>query len=83
MMNLKNEKKIKHKLELISMYFDVDEFIANDMFYLEDALNTRNLDLIKKVDGILQKFKNEIKEVGVYEFILNITRKHTQTFIKN
>ncbi|HIQ50293.1 MAG TPA: hypothetical protein EYH56_03825 [Nanoarchaeota archaeon] len=77
MAKVKNKKDIKYALDHILLYFDVDEFVALDIYDMEEALKTEDPELTNKVEEIIQKFKKEITEPGMYEFVLGFTEKHT------
>ncbi|RUM50073.1 MAG: hypothetical protein DSY47_02580 [Hydrogenothermus sp.] len=77
MAKVKDKEDIKYALKYILLDFDVDEFVGVDIYDMERALETEDPELIEMVDKILQKFKNQITEPGVYESILFITKKNT------
>ncbi|WP_457642374.1 hypothetical protein [Persephonella sp.] len=73
----KNKEDIKYALKYILKDFDVDEFVGVDIYDMERALRTKDPELINMVDEILKKFKKEITEPGVYEFILGFAENNT------
>ncbi|SNZ08218.1 hypothetical protein SAMN06265182_1218 [Persephonella hydrogeniphila] len=76
MAKVKNKEDIKYALKYILLDFDVDEFLGVDIYDMERALETKDPELINMVDEILNKFKKEITEPGVYESILFITKEN-------
>jgi hypothetical protein len=77
MAKVKDKEDIKYALKYILLDFDVDEFVGVDIYDMERALETEDPELIEMVDKILQKFKNQITEPGVYEFILGFAEDNT------
>jgi len=77
MEKVKDKKDIKYALDHILLYFDVDEFVGLDIYDMERALQTEDPELENLVNEILQKFKKEITEPGVYEFILGFAKDNT------
>ncbi len=77
MAKVKDKEDIKYALEHILLYFDVDEFVGVDIYDMERALKNRDNELEELVDKILKKFKKEITEPGVYEFILSFAEDNT------
>ena len=77
MAKVKDKEDIKYALDHILLYFDVDEFVGLDIYDMERALQTEDPELENLVNEILQKFKKEITEPGVYEFILGFVKDNT------
>ncbi|HIE58686.1 MAG TPA: hypothetical protein EYH43_03580 [Persephonella sp.] len=82
MTKVKNKENIKYALKYILLDFDIDEFVALDIYDIERALRTNDQVLISMVNEILQKFKKEITEPGVYEFILGFAKDNTPLLYK-
>lgn len=76
-MSLKNkDTKLLERLENIS-YFDLDEFLALDIYDLENALNSKNKEIKRKAKTILENFKDCLKEDKVFNTILYYTKNET------
>ncbi|MBK3332543.1 hypothetical protein GWK41_05645 [Persephonella atlantica] len=80
-MEKKKGKEIEQIREALGFIYnqsiDIDEFVGVDIYDMERALKNRDNELEELVDKILKKFKKEITEPGVYEFILSFAEDNT------
>ena len=76
-----NDIKLLERLENIS-YFDLDEFLALDIYDLENALNSENEEIKRKAKTILENFKDYLKEDKVYNAVLYYTKNETPYMYK-
>jgi len=78
---MNNDIKLLERLENIS-YFDLDEFLALDIYDLENALNSKNEEIKRKAKTILENFKDYLKEDKVYTAVLYYTKNETPSVYK-
>ncbi len=77
-----NFKEIFKKLENIT-YFDLDEFLALDIYDLEKALTSGDIRLINKAKEILEKLKLNLKEnEEIFNILLTYTKKEAKEVYK-
>jgi len=74
----KEIERIKDALGFIyNQSIDIDEFVGVDIYDMERALRTGDIELENFVEKILQKHKETITEPGVYEFVLGFAEDNT------